>query len=160
MLTQERLKELLHYDPETGVFTWLINPYREKVKGLVAGSIRKDGYSRIGIDGARYLSHRLAWLYVYGAWPIGVIDHKDRNPRNNGIANLRDVTQKENSENSRVCTSNTSRYKGVSWSVGARRWQARIQHYGKQIYLGLFNTAEEASAAYLAARSSMFTPIY
>ena len=155
MLTQERLKELLHYDPDTGVFTWRVNLRRKNVKGTVAGGARRDGYGRIGIGGKRYLSHRLAWLYVYGVWPKNLIDHKDRNQRNNAISNLRDVTHKENSEN----TTDTSEHRGVSWCRGARRWQARIQHFGKQVYLGLFNTVEEAQAVYLTAREEMFTPV-
>lgn len=87
MLTVERLRELLDYDPETGVFRWK-EPRRKCRVGEVAGSLRKDGYVKIQVDGRFYQAHRLAWLCVYGVWP-SAIDHIDGNRANNAIANLR-----------------------------------------------------------------------
>ena len=74
MLTQERLKELLHYDPETGVFTWLESAGK-KMNGRIAGTHASKNYISIGVSHKRYLAHRLAWLYVYGKFPDGILDH-------------------------------------------------------------------------------------
>ena len=101
ILTVERLRELLHYDSDTGVFTWRVYRSPGAKKGDVAGCVNEGGYIATQVDRKHYLSHRLAWLYVYGAWPIDEIDHKDGNPANNHIANLRDVTRLTNSQNLR-----------------------------------------------------------
>jgi hypothetical protein len=113
MLTVERLKELLHYEPETGVFTWLVNkgPF---LAGDIAGrSVGCKKYPRVGIDGDRYIAARLAWLYMTGEWPKHVIDHIDRNPLNTRFCNLRDVTQSKNCFNAGKRSHNTTGYQGV-----------------------------------------------
>lgn len=86
MLTQSRLKTILHYDPETGMFRWRVSNGAAKA-GRLAGSLRPNGYLHIGVDCNRYYSHRLAWLYVYGVWPKDQLDHINGIPNDNRIAN-------------------------------------------------------------------------
>jgi hypothetical protein len=150
-LTQQRLKELLDYDLETGVFTWKVGR-KGTAKGDVAGCLHKDtGYLRIGIDYVDYMSHRLAWLYVYGAFPDETIDHIDRVRSNNSIANLRAATYSQNQANTSAYVTNKCGIKGIRFRKDIRRWQARICMNRKQTNLGTFDTAEEARAAYKAA---------
>lgn len=148
MLTQARLKELLHYDPDTGVFTWKAASGRRALVGSVAGSVRRLGYIIIGIDGKRHLAHRLAFLYVDGAFPPALVDHIDHCPSNNRLANLRLATTAENARNMRIKINNSSGYKGVSWHSSDRKWQAYATLNGKQYHLGFYPTAEAASDAY------------
>jgi hypothetical protein len=141
------LKLLLHYDPTTGVFTWRVK--RKKVfAGDVAGSIEANGYIRIGINGTRYLAHRIAWFYVHGEWPAGDVDHKDTIKTNNRIENLRPATRLQNQANKRKGKNNTSGFKGVSIEPATGKWRARIREGGRMINLGTFSTLEEAGNAY------------
>ena len=155
MLTQERLKELLSYDPATGVFRWRVSLSNRAPSGSVAGCIRPDGYVQIMIDGKHYLAHRLAWLYVHGEL-APQLDHADGNPSNNRISNLRPATQSQNNGNARKRSDNTSGKKGVSWHKRDKKWQSRIKHNGRQIYLGYFETAKAAHAAYCEKARELF----
>lgn len=155
MLTAERVREILSYDPLTGVFVWMARAsakFNGKFAGKVAGSIDDMGYRVIGVDGRLYRAHRLAWLYVHGEWPK-IIDHKDGDRDNNTIANLRLATALQNTANRRG--DSRSGYKGVTWQSQIGRWQARIRVKGKNIHLGVFGTAEEASKAYETAAKSV-----
>jgi hypothetical protein len=152
ILTQERLKELLSYDPETGVFVWVARPSTRIKIGDPAGYFRPDGYHQIKINGAMFISHRLAWLYMTGAFPPDQIDHIDRNPANNRFANLRAVTNSENMHNLGKYKNNKSGFKGVCYHKQQKKWVAQIQLNSVNKYLGRFSTPEEASAAYLAAQ--------
>lgn len=150
MLTQERLKELLHYDPDTGVFTWKASRGRVRA-GSVAGSPDGGrGYIMIRIDGKKHLAHRLAFLYVNDAFPPAGVDHIDHCSTNNRLANLRLATQAENCKNSRININNTSGYKGVTWDKSKGKWMAQARLNITKYYLGRYPTAEEASAAYEA----------
>lgn len=156
-LTAERLRELLHYDPETGLFTWLVHRQRNRA-GTIAGSAHSMGYVEIGVSGSSYLAHRLAWLYVHGAWPVGDIDHINGNRSDNRISNLRDVTKVVNMQNRRAATTNNiSGLMGVSKSSAKLpRWFSRIQdNSGKMRYLGTFETPDLAHAAYVNAKREM-----
>lgn len=155
-LTAERLRELLAYDPNTGVFTWRLGRGRVKA-GYVAGAPNGKGYLLIKIDGKNHKAHRLAWLYMHGEWPSSEIDHKDRVKTNNRIQNLRAVTRSENSQNKTLPKNNTSKFRGVYWHKRDRRWVAKIAINGKRKHLGHFDTAESASAAYLDAAAQMHT---
>lgn len=148
-LTQARLRELLSYEPETGVFRWL-SPKGRCPAGGVAGSPMGEGYLYVKIDGAKYYAHRLAWLYVHGQWPEHQIDHGNRVRADNRIANLRDATPKENMAN-RAARRLSPRWlpPGVAEING--RFKARITRGGKSKRLGSFGTAEEAWAAYCSA---------
>lgn len=155
-LTAARLRELLHYDPETGIFTWLVHRQRHRA-GNVAGSPHSAGYVEIGVDGESYLAHRLAWLYVHGAWPAGDVDHRNGVRRDNRIVNLRDVSKVVNLQNRQGAASNNrARLLGVSRSAAKRpSWFARILVDGRQKHLGSFGTPEAAHAAYLAAKRQL-----
>jgi hypothetical protein len=143
-LTQERLKELLKYDPETGVFEWQVK--RKKVP--------TKPYSQVWIDGRYYLLHRLAWLYVHGEIPSLFIDHINCDPTDHRIANLRLATNAQNQANQRAHRDNKVGLKGVR-RVG-KRYRAVIRHNDKPLHLGYFATPEEAHAAYCSAASRFF----
>jgi hypothetical protein len=143
------LKTLLLYDPLTGLFTWRKSNSKKPVVGTTAGTLHPHGYIRININKRMYYAHRLAWLYIYGEWPPREIDHKDRDPANNRIVNLRLATHAQNACNAPKRRTNSSGFKGVYAHQG--RWTAHIQIGGKSLYLGVFDTAKEAYAAYLGA---------
>jgi hypothetical protein len=150
MITSERLRELLHYEPDIGTWTWLKSGNGRRAN-LVAGRIDFYGYRNIGIEGRPYKAHRLAWFYVTGAWPKGELDHINGDKGDNRWANLREANRSQNEANKLVRSNNTSGFKGVSWSRDLRKWRAYIS--GKQIHLGCFDTPHQAYAKYcLAAR--------
>ncbi|MEI5680503.1 MULTISPECIES: HNH endonuclease [unclassified Mesorhizobium] len=153
-LTLERLKQVVHYDRETGIFTRLEDHWRSPA-GLEAGYLRPDGYRTITVDGERHLGHRLAWFYVTGAWPADQIDHMDRNRGNNRFANLREVTIAENGLNRSSRAGSSSRYPGVKFRKDRGRWTARISLNFKHYNLGCFDTEEQAYAAYRAAKINL-----
>jgi hypothetical protein len=155
-LTQEELKLLLDYSPETGHFSWRGNrrgvaPWRK------TGNIRPDGYLRICVNRVSYLGHRLAWLYVTGEWPQFDIDHIDGNPLNNAFANLRDVAVSSNVQNIKKATQRNSSSKllGVSYHNRDKLWRARIMVKGKNVTLGYFKDKEKAHEAYLEAKRKL-----
>src|SRR6476659_34528 len=141
-LTQKRLKQLLRYDPKTGIFIWLGPTDRTKKAGARAGCLDSLGYWIIRIDGKNYKGHRLAWLYVYGKVPK-YLDHKNRNTASCRIADLREATHDQNMQNKKSW--GRSGYKGVRWK--ANGWEAQIRN----VYLGRFCTPQEAHAAYCTA---------
>ena len=150
MLTQERLKELLHYDESTGIFTWRVAPNGRVRVGDVAGTERKDGHIVIAVDGRRKKAHRLAWLYVHGCLPPSDIDHADRHRPNNRISNLRLATRSQIKMNMGLSAINTSGFKGVSWDKAERKWRSSARINGRLRFLGHFSTPEAASEAYQA----------
>ena len=148
MLTQAELKSQLHYNPDTGIFTWTVSKSRTAKSGYIAGTLHHEGYITIGVNGNVYPSHRLAWLYVYGEFPIDKIDHINQIRNDNRIVNLRDCNNSENLKNIKIYSSNTSGYKGVSYHKLSGRWSATAQLNSKQYHLGLFATKELASKKY------------
>lgn len=149
MITQSRLKELLHYDADSGLFYYRKSTGRKKAFS-VAGSLRKkDGYVRICLDNVHYLAQRLAWLYVTGEWPEHDTDHIDMCRSNNRFSNLRAATRSQNMSNSGARRNNTTGYKGVFKNRSG--FSARITVGYQDIYLGSFKSAKEASTAYLVA---------
>lgn len=153
MITQERLRELAHYCPETGVFTRLVNDRFKKV-GKVAGSLRKDGYIYIMFDRQRALAHRFAWLYMTGKWPTQEIDHIDGNKANNAFANLREVDRRINAENQRHAK-RTSKTGLLGVRVHRNKFAACIVSSGRIVYLGMFDTPDAAHQAYLNAKREL-----
>lgn len=147
MITQTELKELLDYNPETGIFTWKV--YRQGVKGIgsVAGYLNKAGYIKIMINGKFYQAHRLAWFYIHGEWPKNYIDHINGQKDDNRIENLRDVSRNQNQQN-RNCHRN-GHLIGTTFNKHAKKWQSQIVINGKQKHIGLFETEQEAHEAYL-----------
>jgi hypothetical protein len=150
-----RVRELLNYDPETGLFTWR-TARRGAAKGAVAGSKRKDGYVVIRIDYVPILAHRLAWAHVTGSWPKEEIDHRNLDPSDNRLCNLRAATRSQNHANRHCYKTNTSGLKGVSWKKARNGWEAQIRKSGKKFFLGVFQTKEEAHAAYVAAAVGLY----
>ena len=160
MLTQARLKELLHYDSETGVFNWRTtvrtgknNAFVLHSEGEVAGSIISHKYLRVTIDGRRYYCHRLAWFYMTGAWPNPEVDHKNGNGADNWWLNLREATRKKNAQNLRKArVDSKSGRLGVSWDGKRNRWVARIKIGNAYKFLGRFDVVQDAETAYLEAK--------
>ena len=150
-LTVQQLREMLHYDSQTGDFTWIVSRGNQFTKpGMKAGFKDTYGHMGIEIDGKRYLSHRLAWLYVHEKWPNHQIDHINRVRDDNRIANLRDVTGVVNLNNKGNYRNNTTGFKGVTIKNG--RFVAQITINGKCKHIGSFDIAEKASQAYQAAK--------
>lgn len=152
-LTAEYLRSILNYDPETGIFTRKVRTSSRAKAGAgdVAGCSNGDGYLRLWLQSRLYLAHRLAWLHTYGVWPKDQIDHINRNRSDNRIANLREVSNKQNQQNKSKSSNNTSGHPGVSWKKQNSKWQAHIRHNQKLIHLGLFKSLEEALSARKAA---------
>lgn len=152
-----RVRELFHYDPATGVFIRKVRLAQRHVVGdradfLVTGG-GLTGYRRVSFDSKRYLAHRVAWLYVHSVWPSKDIDHINGDRGDNRIANLRDVPNSTNRENMRAArVDNASGYLGVHFHKQAKKWRARIQVSGKSRHIGLYDTPEEAHAAYVKAK--------
>ncbi len=153
ILTAQRLKELFHYDSDTGLFT------RFPVKGIsgrhCVGAI-KHGYLIIGVDHKYYRAHRLAWLYVHGEWPNDGIDHINGDKVDNRISNLRAATQAQNLQNiSKANRNSKSGLRGTSWNSGNNKWRAEILVDGKRKHLGYFEQAEQAHAVYIEAKRTL-----
>jgi hypothetical protein len=146
MLTVTRLQSALDYNPDTGVFTWKDAGRRTDLNGKVAGVDDGRGYLLIKIDQVYYKAHRLAWLYVTGEWPLGEIDHRNEIKGDNRFSNLREASRIQNAWNTGAHKNNTSGHKGVDLSYG--KWRARIRVGSKRVNLGVFDSAEDASAAY------------
>lgn len=154
-LTAERLRELLHYNPETGQFVRKASLRSDRV-GAIAYSLHTNGYSRFSLDNKNYYAHRLAWLYVYGSWPSGDIDHINHEKTDNRISNLRDVSRSVNNQNRVRCKSESaSGVLGVSWHKAAQKWSARISLNGKSQHLGLFAEKDNAKMAYIDAKRAL-----
>ena len=147
-LTPERLRELLHYSPETGVFTWLIKLKHNLPIGSKAGTARGN-YLQIGIDQTRYYAHRLAWFWASGGWPENQIDHINRIGTDNRLINLRDVTRSVNCRNTQRKNSHGH---GVAMNRGFT-WHSKITIGDTQEFLGNYLTPEAAEAVFLAAKS-------
>ena len=149
-ITQEELKKLLHYNPDTGVFTWLKARTGVK-KNNTAGSImtNDDGksYYRIMCKGVRYFSHRLAWFYIHLEWPKCEIDHINGNGCDNRLINLRSVTRLENRKNRRKPSNNSSGISGVYWNKREVSWKVQISVNRKKFCLGTFDNIFDAVCA-------------
>lgn len=158
-LTAERVRELLDYDPVTGVFTWkprrlsefpsgrICKSWNAQYAGTIAGC-PKDGYIQVSINDQRYRAHRLAWLWSKGRWPpkSKYLDHRNGIRNDNKIANLRPATPSQSAKNTTTYSDHRGLYKNGSG------WAARIHTNGRCIYLGTFRTRETAQSVYEAAR--------
>lgn len=150
-LTADELRSRLLYEQDTGLFKWIARATSRVPCGAMAGTINNEGYRAISINNRSYLAHRLAWLYVYGEWPMDQIDHINGVKTDNRISNLRNATRSTNCQNLRAAKSNNKvGLLGVTRDRG--RFRAAIKDNGKQRFLGYFATAEAASAAYLLAK--------
>ena len=156
MIDAAAVRRLLDYDPDTGVFRWREHSNVNYV-GAVAGCSMGSGYRRLGIAGKRYYEHRLAWLYVHGVWPTNQIDHINNVKDDNRICNLREATVSQNH-------ANKSKYKGELLKGVKKhyhgKFSARIQVNNKEQYLGIYDTEEQAHAAYCEAAQKEFGAYY
>ena len=149
MLTAKRLREVLAYEASTGVFTWR-NKTGSKGAGSVAGTPHKE-YLRIQVDDRRYRAHRLAWLYMTGAMPSQEVDHKNGDGTDNRWDNLRDVSHFTNMQNQQTAHKN-SKTGVLGCHKQEGKYRARILINGVSKSLGMYDTAELAQEAYLAAK--------
>lgn len=156
-ITQERLKELVYYNSETGIFTRIKRTSNSTKVGDIAGSINKcNGYSEFHLDSKKYSAHRLVWLYVYGRFPSHQIDHIDHNRSNNRLSNLREVTQSENNKNLSLRKLNKNGCTGIYWCNTYKKWHARINVDGKSIHIGYFANKDEAISSRKLANKKYF----
>ena len=148
----EEIRRILSYDPATGVMEWRTG----RREGMIAGAESKDGYRWIKVNRKRYAAHRLAWLHFYGKEPSGPLDHRNNTPLDNRIENLREATAQQNTWNAKANPRTHSGLKGAYWHKAARKWKSAIRINGKNVYLGLFDSKEDAAAAYSVAAKEAF----
>lgn len=147
MNIEQEMFERLKYTPEDGKIWWIKHPRRSTANGTEAGNMMQNGYRKLKFCSKQYLTHRVAWLLQHGTWPTGDIDHIDGNPSNNKLDNLRDVSHSVNLQNRKAATrKNKTGFLGVV--KRKNKYAAHITKNGKQVYLGLFDTAELAHQAY------------
>jgi len=159
MITQTELKKRLHYNPDTGIFTWLPRPlesfgtvgagkaWNTRLANKPTGYVNKLGYLIIGIDDKLHKSHRLAFLYMAGEFPKDQVDHINHARGDNRWKNLREVSPQENGRNKSLPRDNTSGSVGVSWRKSSKKWRSRIRVSGKLIHLGYFTDKADAVKA-------------
>lgn len=174
-ISAEYARQLLDYDPETGILTWKARTpdmfkdgmrrdaeqecrrWNSKHAGKVAGGLHPRGYLTIAIEGVRYAQHRICWLIETGNWPKDGLDHKNGIRSNNQFKELREATDAQNQQNQKLRIDSTSGFRGVSWHKKASKWTAYIHIDGNKKYLGLYTDKESAYAAYLLAKSKFHT---
>jgi len=150
-LTQKELKRLMHYDADTGIFTWLVrNSNRMKI-GDVAGNKAVRGNIDIRIKGKLYKAHRLAFLYMEGYMPEHLVDHKNGVKTDNRWKEIRHATSTCNMQNSKISSRNKSGYPGVYWKNDHNKWIGQITINGKARYLGFYDDPLEAALARFTA---------
>jgi len=161
MLTQERLKELLHYNPDTGIFTHkkrtpdmfspkgkrnaegCCNNWNSRYAGKECGGYNDSGYIVIGIDYRLWRAHRLVFLYMEGALPSKLVDHINHVTDDNRWCNLRAVDHLGNTRNMSIPKHNTSGIMGVCWDKHHKTWNAKISYMNKTVNLGQFKKKED-----------------
>lgn len=154
-----KLKELLTYDPITGIFTWnkvegKSPQWNGRFAGKIAGSLNNKGYVKIGIDKKYYSAHRLAFLFM--GLPIPeIVDHTDRDKSNNKWNNLRASDTSNNAGNSDKYRTNTSGYKNVSWAQDRKLWYVKVIKNSK-IHGGYYKTLEEAISVANSLRKELY----
>lgn len=146
MVTQDFIKSLLNYNPDTGIFTWKRNNRK-------AGYVQKDGYIRFNFNNIHYRAHRLAWLYVYGNFPDSHIDHINGNPSDNRINNLRLCDRSQNMSNRKLNNNNKLGIKGVCWNKRIKKFHVQIGINGKVKHIGYFDDLEFAELVSIEARN-------
>jgi hypothetical protein len=153
MADQNLTKEILNFlfDYKDGELYWKFSLSSKSPKGNIAGSIKHDGYRRIGLDKKVYLAHRLIYMMFYGYMPE-IVDHIDGNKLNNKIDNLRGATKSQNCQNQKIPIGNTSGYKNVRWSKTKQRWCVNLRALNKDIHIGYFKDIELADLVAQEAR--------
>lgn len=146
MLDLAGLEDVFAYDPSTGEFTWKIRPSARVRQGDKAGCVGTDGYLKLRYGRRTYEGQRVAWYLVHGELPE-MVDHKDGNPTNNALHNLRAVSRYENAYNSKLSVNNTSGVKGVTWDKSCGKWLARVSVAGRRYKVGHYSDLEYAKQA-------------
>jgi hypothetical protein len=147
ILTEDELRLILDYDPETGVFTNRVTRNPRAKQGAPAGATTSEGYTAFQINGKKMYAHRAAWLYMTGKWPVKFIDHINRNRNDNRFVNLREATACLNSQNTDKHTRNTSGHKGVTWNKKRNCWQVQMRANNKVYYVGSYTLLSDAVQA-------------
>lgn len=155
-----RIREMLSYDPETGIFRWLKTANSNGARqGQQAGYVREDGYVEIAVANRPYRAHRIAWAFVHGEWPQHLLDHINGDRSDNRIFNLRPATRATNLQNqTQPRSNNRSGYLGVCVATRCKlsglptAWRATIKHDGRQLHLGNFPSPLIAHAVYVKAK--------
>ena len=158
MLTQDRLKEIMYYSPETGLFTRIIKASSNALAGDIAGGVDGGGYVRIKIKRKLYAAHRLAVLYMEGYFPEDTVDHINRIKDDNRWENLREATRQCQNRNCSISKNNTSGIKGVYWGARVRKWCANVAVNRKIKSLGTFDDFLEAAYHRFAAEQCLGFP--
>lgn len=152
----ETLRFLFDLDEERGLLVRAVTRAPNALKGAVVGTVDGRGYLHVNISAAFYRVHRLVFFMHYGYEPDFGIDHVDCDRLNNRPSNLRPATDQQNAGNTKPPRNNTSGFKGVYRHSRGTRWCAQIKRNGETIYLGIFDTAEQAAQAYAAAAYAHF----
>lgn len=179
-ITAERVRQLLDYDPITGVLTWKFRPdhffkegkgiytasakaktWNKRWAGKSAGWLKPNGYKMVCVEWSQIREHHIIWLIMTGEWPKDQIDHINGIRDDNRFINLREATGPENQQNMKLNAKNTSGYNGVSWHGQTPKWTAYINAGGKRHHLGMFDNREDAHVAHLEAKKLLhhFQPI-
>lgn len=137
MITLDRLKEVLEYDPATGIFTW-------KSSNLVAGFVHSGGYLETSINETKYYLHRLAWFYMTGEWPPNQIDHINGVKDDNRWCNLRLATRNQNGYNAKIKSNSSNVSKNVYYEKRRNKYRVSVRANGKRNFVGYFKTEDEA----------------
>nr|WP_267875820.1 HNH endonuclease [Massilia sp. CCM 8734] len=145
---------LFHYDPNNGLFIYRVSPSRRVSVGSIAGC-QHNGYIRIFINRVAYKAHRLAWMYVHGKEPSNLLDHINGGGVDNRIANLREASNAENMQNTKLAITNKSGVTGVHWVDRDKRWRVRIGLDGQQKSIGSFRKKEDAIQACEKAKKTL-----
>lgn len=148
MIAHCQLKELLSYDPVTGIWTWL-HPEQMNRKHIdaVAGTISVHGYRIITFSGTKYRSARLAWFYMTGEWPKDDIDHINKDKADDRWSNLRDILHSDNALNRDLQSNNASGVRGVHWDSSRSKWFVQVKKDGVNHFIGRYDDFDEAIAA-------------
>lgn len=154
-LSVAAVRDVLAFDPETGIFTWKVPPSRRVSPGQRAGSISQNGRRYIAVFGESVISMRLAWFYVHGEWPAANLAPADGDYDNAALTNLKPETMTETAHKAKVRSTNRSGMKGVSWSLSKSKWVGTISRDGRRFHLGYFATVEDAGAAVRAAEENL-----
>lgn len=150
-LTAERARELFSYEPLTGELKWRVSKGQAVRPGTLVRSAHSEGYIKVSVEGTPYLAHRLAWAITMGVWPGDQIDHRNGVRSDNRLSNLREVSHSVNCQNQRKAA-RRSRTGVLGVSHSGQRFRSQIGMGGRQVYLGLFDTPQEAHEAYLVAK--------
>lgn len=154
MITAERLRAVVNYDPDTGTFTWIRSKQGVRY-GSRAGAIKAKGYRSIQVDGKDYAEHRLAWLWMTGEWPKDQIDHINRVRDDNRWSNLREATQSQNFANRVALRTNKTGLKGAHFETGRQVWKAAIMKDGVHHFIGRYACPAAAHFAYIVAADKL-----